>query len=304
MRMQDVQLSNLGAVVAFLLSPKRPIHLQFLETPKTKKKVAGMSARQRTKAILKETFPSIWLRWHLMHHAKSAEQELLYLDRIVPDGAVTIDVGANCGLYTRKLARLSRQVYAFEPSHEMADLLRRTSASNVSVHEIALSDQTGNAELFIPQDDDELNYGLASLESTISASNKEVVSVNVPTARLDAIVHQDVDFVKIDVEGHELNVLNGAVELLEHSQPVFLVEAEDRHREQATRSIFEFFENRSYRGFFLKEGSAVPVDQFRPQDLQDTSALLPDGGSKSGQPYVNNFFFFPQHLDGESMLNS
>jgi FkbM family methyltransferase len=269
-----------------------------------KKKVAGMNARQRTKALLKERFPSIWLRWHLMHHPKSAEQELLYLDRIVPEGAVTVDIGANCGLYTRKLARLSRQVLAFEPSHKMADLLRRTSASNVSVHEIALSDQTGDAELFIPQNDHELIYGLASLEPAAGASSREGVIVSVPTARLDAIVHQDVAFVKIDVEGHELNVLNGAVELLEHSQPVFLVEAEDRHRDQATRSIFEFFRDRDYRGFFLKEGRAFPIDQFSPADLQDASALLPDGGRRSGQSYVNNFFFFPRHLDGESMLNN
>jgi FkbM family methyltransferase len=185
----------------------------------------------------------------------------------------------------------------------MADLLRRTSASNVAVHEIALSDQTGNAELFVPQDDQELDYALASLEPKSDSSNERVVSFSVPTVRLDAIVHQEVAFVKIDVEGHELNVLHGAVELLEHSQPVFLVEAEDRRRSEATRSIFEFFESRFYRGFFLKEGSAVPVDQFDPEDLQDADALLPDGGRKSGRSYVNNFFFFPQHLDGESMLN-
>jgi len=269
----------------------------------TARKVTGMSARQRTKELLKETFPSIWLRWHFMHHPKSADPELLYLDRIVPEGAVTVDVGANCGLYTRKLARLSRQVYAFEPSRKMADLLRRTSAPNVSVHEIALSDQTGNAELFIPQDDQEPIYGLASLEPRLVSSNKRGVSISVPTARLDAIVHQEVAFVKIDVEGHELNVLNGSVELLEHSQPVFLVEAEDRHRAEATRSIFEFFAARSYRGFFLKEGSAIPIEQFRPADLQDANALLPDGGRKSGHSYVNNFFFFPKHLDGESILN-
>jgi hypothetical protein len=101
-----------------------------------------------------------------------------------------------------------------------------------------------------------------------------------------------------------LNVLYGAVELLEHSQPVFLVEAEDRHREQATRSIFEFFANRSYRGFFLKEGSAVSIEHFNSEDLQDAGALLPDGGRRDGQSYVNSFFFFPQHLDGESILNS
>src|SRR3981081_3240506 len=181
-----------------------------------------MSATQRTKELLKETFPSIWLRWHFMHHPKSADPELSYLDRIVPEGAVTVDVGPNCGLYTRKLARLSRQVYAFEPSHEMADLLRRTSASNVSVHEIALSDQTGSAELFIPHAHHELIYALASLEPKLGSSNGHVVSINVPTARLDAIVHQDVAFVKIDVEGHELNVLNGAVEPVEHTQPGLL----------------------------------------------------------------------------------
>ena len=263
-----------------------------------------MNARQRAKVLLKEAFPSIWLRWHLMHRPKTAEQELFYLDRIVPAGAVTVDVGANCGLYTRKLSRLSRRVYAFEPSHSMADLLRRTSASNVSVHEVALSDQAGHAELFIPQEGHDLIHGLASLEPGVGASSKAVASVNVPTARLDAIVRQDVAFVKIDVEGHELSVLKGAVELLEHSQPVFLVEAEDRHRIQATRSIFEFFEKRSYRGFFLKDGSAASIDQFDPVELQDANALLPDGGRKRGQSYVNNFFFFPPHLDGDSILNS
>jgi FkbM family methyltransferase len=263
-----------------------------------------MSAVQRVKGLLKETFPSVWLRWHFMHRPKSAEQELRFLDRIVPEGAVTVDVGANLGLYTRELARLSKKVHAFEPSHKMADLLRRTSASNVSIHEIALSDQTGNAELFIPQTDQKMVYGLASLEPAIGASSSNVISVSVPTARLDAIIHQNVAFVKIDVEGHELNVLNGAVGLLEQSQPVFLVEAEDRHRFEATRSIFEFFENRAYKGFFLKEGSAVPVNQFRSEELQDASALLPNGGRKSGRFYVNNFFFFPRHLDGASILNS
>jgi hypothetical protein len=127
--------------------------------------------------------------------------------------------------------------------------------------------------------------------------------MTVPTARLDAIVHEEVAFVKIDVEGHELNVLNGAIGLLEHSQPVFLVEAEDRHREQATRLLFDFFEQKSYRGYFLKEGSVYPVQQFCVEELQDAGALLPNGGRKSGKSYVNNFFFFPQHLDGGSILN-
>ena len=263
-----------------------------------------MNARKQAKELLKDAFPSIWLQWHFMHRPKSAERELSYLRKVIPGGAVTVDVGANCGLYTRQLARLSREVHAFEPSHDMARLLRRTSARNVSIHEIALSDHNGDADLFIPQGNDGLVYGLASLEPRLNVTTEPVVTTHVPIARLDAVVRQDVAFVKIDVEGHELNVLNGAVELLERCQPVFLVEAEDRHRAEATRSIFEFFRNRSYRGFFLKNDEVVAVDQFRAKDLQDADALQPDGGRKSGQCYVNNFFFFPRHLDGESILSS
>jgi FkbM family methyltransferase len=262
-----------------------------------------MTAKQLTKELLKNAFPSIWLHWHFMHRPRSAERELSYLGKVIPEDAVTVDVGANCGLYTRRLARLSRQVHAFEPAGQMARLLRRTSAPNVSVHEIALSDHNGDADLFIPEGDDGLVYGLASLEPRAESPAK-LLSTHVPTARLDAVIDQDVAFVKIDVEGHELSVLNGAVELLERCQPVFLVEAEDRHRTEATRSVFEFFRNKSYRGFFLKDNDVIAVEEFRPEDLQDADALCPDGGRKSRRPYVNNFFFFPKHLDGESMLSS
>jgi FkbM family methyltransferase len=262
-----------------------------------------MNATQRTKELLKDAFPSIWLQWHMMHRPKSAEQELNFLDRIVPHGAVTVDVGANCGLYTRRLSRLSRKVHAFEPSHKMAELLRRTSASNVSVHEMALSDHVGDADLFIPKDNDQLIYGLASLEPRDVSSGQAVFSTKVSIARLDAVIHEEVAFVKIDVEGHELNVLNGAVELIEHSQPVFLVEAEDRHRAAATRLLFEFFAARGYRGYFLGEGGPTAVREFSVELLQDAAALLPDGGRRSGRSYVNNFFFFPQHMDGESTLS-
>lgn len=260
-----------------------------------------MNAKQHVKTLMKDAFPSLWLQWHFMKRPKSAERELCYLNKVVPDDAVTVDVGANCGLYTRRLARLSRRVHAFEPSEQMARLLRRTSARNVSVHELALSDHEGDAELFIPQGEDGPVHGLASLEARADPP-AGLMSVHVPTARLDAVIDQDVAFVKIDVEGHELHVLNGAVEILERCQPVFLVEAEDRHRTEATRSVFEFFRSKSYRGLFLKDDHVMDIEAFDPAQLQDADALRSDGGRKDGRLYVNNFFFFPRHLDGESML--
>jgi FkbM family methyltransferase len=261
-----------------------------------------MKAMAQTRTALKDAFPSLWLRWHLLHRPKSAEVELSFLDRVVRPDAVTVDVGANCGLYTRALARLSRAVHAFEPSRQMATLLRRTSAANVRIHEIALSDRAGEAELLIPQGENGAVHGLASLEPQLARAVPACAVQPVPVARLDAVVQEDVAFVKIDVEGHELNVLDGATGLLERSRPVFLVEAEDRHRAGATASVFTFFEDRGYQGFFIDDGDVLAVDQFDVGLFQDPGALLPDGGRRHGQAYINNFFFFPPDLDGRAML--
>lgn len=261
-----------------------------------------MKAVRLAKNALKEAFPAMWLEWHFLRRPRSAEIELGYLKRIIPSDAVTVDVGANRGLYTRELARCSRRVIAFEPAKQMADLLRRTSAANVEVHEIAVSDAEGVATLSVPLGGDGAVHSLASLEQRHDA--RSCATEQVRTARLDSLVKDNVAFVKIDVEGHELRVLNGASGLFERSKPVFLVEAEERHHQATTASVFEFFNAREYRGFFVLDDDIRPVSEFDPRTMQDSSSLLPNGGRKEGEYYINNFFFFPGHIDGRAVLLS
>lgn len=265
-----------------------------------------MQVTQATKRAVKEAFPQLWLRWHFSRRPKSAERELLYLHKIIAANSITIDVGANCGLYTRELAKISSRVHAFEPSHEMASLLRRTSASNTVVHEMACSDRAGHTALFIPSGDQGPVYGLASLDQHGVANSPEVSyhSSPVRTVRLDSVVEDDVAFVKVDVEGHELRVLHGASALIDRCQPIFLVEAEDRHRDKATSSVFDFFKQRAYRGFYLEDERIHPIEEFDPVRLQNPAALLSDGGRKEGRSYVNNFFFFPSRLNGQAVLKN
>jgi FkbM family methyltransferase len=252
------------------------------------------------KNALKEAFPTMWLEWHFLRRPRSAEVELGYLKSLIPRDAVTVDVGANCGLYTRELARCSKLVHAFEPAKQMADLLRRTSAPNVLIHEVAVSDRDGVATLTVPLDGGEAVHSLASIEQHHNAESCATELVR--TSRLDSVVRDDVAFVKIDVEGHELSVLNGATGVLERSRPVFLVEAEERHCQSATASVFAFFDSRSYQGFFVLDGEIKPASEFNPRTMQDVTSLRPDGGRKEGQSYINNFFFFPNHTDGMAAL--
>ncbi len=248
--------------------------------------------------------PSLWVRWHLARCADSIEPEVALLKHIVPRGGVAVDIGANLGLYTRELARLADAVHAVEPSHEMARLLRRTSPANVVVHEMALSDRHGAARLRIPQREDGLIHSLASIEPDDEHAMGPCQSIDVASARLDSLVAGHVTFMKIDVEGHELKVLQGASGVLDRSHPIVLVEAEERHRPGAVQSIDDFFRSRGYTGHFLQGHQVAGLDEFDAALHQDTGALNADGSRKRGRHYVNNFFFFPSPLDGRERLRA
>jgi FkbM family methyltransferase len=97
-------------------------------------------------------------------------------------------------------------------------------------------------------------------------------------------------FLKIDVEGHELAVLQGARRTLEAHQPTILVECEARHRPDGdVRPVFDFLESFGYTGSFFQRDRRRPLKEFDPathQSLGPNDDRLPDG-------YVNNFAFEP-----------
>jgi len=247
--------------------------------------------------------PSLWVSWRLMNRPRSAERELSRLRNFVGRTDTAVDVGANLGLYTRTLAGLAAHVHAFEPSPEMAATLRRTSARNVTVHEVALSDGEGSATLRIPRAGDHLTHGLASLEPG-AIGDRDALVAEVARKRLDSMIDEPVSFVKVDVEGHELSVLRGATALTAHSRPVFLVEAEDRHRPGATESVFSFFRERGYEGFYLRGEDVMDIATFDPAVDQDEKVLLADGGRADGRHYINNFFFIPEERRGRRLLEA
>src|SRR5262249_8004332 len=155
--------------------------------------------------------------------------------------------------------------------------------------------------LSVPLDNGRAVHSLASIEQRDGKAPRSTEQVR--TARLDSIIREPVAFVKIDVEGHELHVLNGAVGILEQSRPIFLVEAEERHHVATPASVFRFFASHSYEGFFILDGAIKPVSEFDPKTMQDVESLLADGGRKQGRCYVNNFFFFPDQMDGRRALS-
>ena len=137
--------------------------------------------------------------------------------------AVVIDVGANIGLSTILMSRLSKTVHAFEASPKNAALLRENlrlnRVSNVYVHADAVSHINGSVRVH------EANFGAGSHVVTGGhVAADRVATVEVACVTLDSLNLPRVEFIKIDAEGHEPNVLAGASLLLGRDTPLVYTE--------------------------------------------------------------------------------
>jgi FkbM family methyltransferase len=152
-------------------------------------------------------------------------------DRVVPEvifrlldsSEIGVDVGAYVGQNTSAMALAtgsSGRVIAFEPHPRISQILQQNCESwcvysqlaPISVQQMALSDQAGEATLSEPIDFEE-NQGSSTLNSSTNTQNE----YSVPLETLDTFFANEssaLGLVKLDVEGHELKVLQGAITLL------------------------------------------------------------------------------------------
>lgn len=223
------------------------------------------------------------------------ELELYILDLLVDSNRVAIDVGANWGEYARRLVGLSPHVLVFEPNPQLAFILRKTLPPNATVVQCAVSSADGDILLHVPFHEE----GLATVERNHLLQHHEDLEVR--SVRLDNYAHLDVGFVKIDVEGHELDVFAGATELTRRRRPTFLVEAEERHRHGTVAKLFAHFRDEAYKGVFLYRGRVLSTSEFNLGEMQDPRVLVKDRRRRD-IPYVNNFIFMPAELAEATLL--
>ena len=220
---------------------------------------------------------------------KRYEPELHVLPFLVDPERVSVDAGANRGSYTYFLSRLTKHVYAYEPNPAMRQLLQRASGDNVTVSDVALSDSSGQAEFAVPKTNGSFGNNAGSLEvNQLEATSTDLVRFAVATRRLDDENLTDVGFIKIDVEGHEREVLLGARKLIARDRPVLLMEIMESLLGAEVDENIRFVEQLGYQCFVLVG-----------QRLIDHSMLssLDDPGTgwdrRRPQHRSNNYIFLP-----------
>lgn len=214
----------------------------------------------------------------IIRHGLYDPHILNYMIRVLSPGTAVIDVGANVGAYAIPLAKAYPQVevHAFEPSPQAAVRLRRNlsinALNNVFIHEAAAGAAAETRMLYAF---DVADSGLSSL---IAPAGRGVSYETVPvrTARLDDMLgclERPVNVMKIDVQGYEVQVLEGAGELIRKNRPHILLEHEDGNFEgpaaarEVKKRLREFFSAINYHVFYLTRydpDMLFPVEWERP----------------------------------------
>jgi FkbM family methyltransferase len=257
-----------------------------------------VSLYRETRRALRSLCPQALLNWReARFYGRYGEVELHLLEFLCRPDQDAIDVGANDGSYVHFLRRHAQRVIAFEPMPSLAEALRHKFTQDVTIEAIALSDNVGTAVLYMPVVDGVAVTGCSTVSALASATYPGHHAIEVPLDRLDNVYDGRVGFIKIDVEGHEQAVLDGAVRTIRRCQPRLLVEIDERLSRGGLALARDYFTSLGYRGYFVHAGRLEPIERFSVADMQNP-AQLPDltaplqARQRFGR-YIYNFIFLP-----------
>lgn len=224
-----------------------------------------------------------WIPWNVYLHGSYIVEESYekFLLQTAKQCNIIFDVGANIGYYTVQLAQNTKgTVYAFEPmDYQYKTLLRNLELNSLTnVHPIKkiVSDSVGKQRIYF-----------SGMENTAASSvvNKTDEFEEIPSVSLDGFCNENqidqIDLIKIDVEGYEFNVLKGLENMLKNQNISHLfIEIVERHLNKADTSateVFNLLKSNNYEGYSIKTGHPEPyipgsdesLVYFKPADQTD-----------------------------------
>ena len=214
------------------------------------------------------------------------EPEIKLVKEFVVKGTDGLDIGVYQGIYSYEISKYAKTVHAFEFNPIIYPFLNRNIykiINNIKLYNFGLSNKNGKTILRIPIRNKlakEENYeeffemGRATIHDKNEFSEFRTFSVNVK--KLDDFRFENpISFIKIDVEGHELEVIEGAIATINRNKPILLVEIEERYSKRKVIDTIKFVNALGYKSYYFNE-----------KELINTATLM-------NFDSCNNFIFKP-----------
>jgi len=214
------------------------------------------------------------------------DPEIKHLINLKTNRRRFIDIGSNIGVYSYIFSKYYKHVDAFEPINSVNQSLKKLKIKNIKVHDMALSNENKQREIYFPSTNKDHIYSLASIDNKKNYKNKLLIK----TKKLDDFKFNDVDFMKIDVEGHEQSVIEGGLETIRKNKPLLLIEIEQRHLQNNINDVFNKIINLGYKGYFIKKKKIYGIQNF---DYSIDQKIFLNSEFVNGLDfnYIKNFIF-------------
>jgi FkbM family methyltransferase len=248
---------------------------------------------------LKHYAPRAWFRFKFLKYKyfKRGAPEIHLIRHLVEPGMTALDIGCSIGVYAAEMARYADKVIAFEANPAVAQFSRMVAPHSVEVVNVALSSAAGRAPLKIPRNPKGATIDeLATIESGNPMHTSDAAITEVEMKRLDDMGISNCSFIKIDGEGHEEAVLDGAAALIAAQRPVLMIELDESLNKGALARLATRYAALS--AFFLSRGKLLPVSEFDPARHQNAVNLKPRHQLARGVEYINDFVFIPGEKSG------
>lgn len=216
-------------------------------------------------------------------------KNLKILRDLCPNARTIIDIGMNIGTNTIEYGTWAKEVHSFEPTPQTYDIAcsnieiaknqkqsefskgwykksdnswaDMTICANIHTHQVGVGDKHATSEIIIQKNNSGHNFVTPTKTSRATKVTPEKYTITIET--LDSYNFQDVDIIKMDVEGFEYNVLLGAEQTINKWKPVVqaeMIPAQFKRYGHTVDEIVDFFLARDYK-MLLRDGTILP-DKF------------------------------------------
>ena len=222
-----------------------------------------------TRLLVANVLPAPVLAWVKKHYyarfvKRFWEDDVEPIKLLVKPGDSVVDMGANFGWYTNVLSSLvgpTGKVYSIEPIPDtfqvLSGIVRKLKLANVLPMNYAISKADGTAVMRVPQHEyGGNNFYRAQIDLKQGEATKSMREYTVPVRSLDSLlldVARNITFIKCDVEGHELAVVNGGARFLGQTKPAWLLEVGGNPDEEGTppHQLFKIMKEYGYKVYFF-----------------------------------------------------
>ena len=214
------------------------------------------------------------------------ENEIKLVKKFVNKDSDCIDIGVYRGVYTYEMSKYANVVHSFEANPIIFEKLKKNLIKikkNINFYNFALSNKNEKVELKIPirnsnssKDNYEEYYklGTATIHEDNAIQNYEKFFIDAKKLD-DCDFKNKISLIKIDVEGHEIPVIEGGMKTILNNKPALIVEIDEKHSKQKVSFTINYINSIGYKSHYFLNDTLKTTDELDDFSKYSNYIFLP-----------------------------